>query len=63
MRIIRVSVEGKFDTERVRDDEHWQNVRDVWVYWSDTNGWFVPPMMEWPNLRTGQMSIVAVGTF
>ena len=33
MRIIGVSVGGKFDTQRVRDDEHWENVRDVWVYW------------------------------
>lgn len=34
MKITLVSTAGQFDTQRVRDDEHWENVRDVWVYWT-----------------------------
>ena len=34
MKIIDVKVVGKFDTERVRDREHWRNIRDIQLYWS-----------------------------
>ena len=34
MKITSVSAAGKFDTIRVRDDEHWENARDVWVHWT-----------------------------
>ena len=39
MNITSVSVAGKFDTTRADDREHWENVRDVCVYWTwEENG-------------------------
>ena len=38
MKIVSVSVAGKFDTTRASDGEHWENVRDVWVYWTWEDG-------------------------